>query len=163
MIKTIVKSSKLVFCTYLSHFLTVLDDFFSGQPVRSSTLSPRVRVRVRDLTPRGWPVPLPRNQSGWVKALPLICFQIMNTVNKSTGFSPFQLRYGRSARVGNGTGHPRGVGKLTRTLTREDRVLDLTGWPEKKIIQNGQEMAEICAKYKFWRFYNCFNHNSVNS
>ena len=27
----------------------------------------------------------------------------------------------------NGTGHPRGVGKLTRTLTREDRVLDLTG------------------------------------
>ena len=40
-----------------------------------------------------------RNQSGWVKALPLIQFQIMNTVNKSTGFSPFQLRYGRSARV----------------------------------------------------------------
>ena len=40
-----------------------------------------------------------RNQSGWVKALPLIRFQIMNTVNKSTGFSPFQLRYGRSARV----------------------------------------------------------------
>ena len=34
--------------------------------------------------------------------------------------------------VGNGTGHPRGVGKLTCTLTREDRVLDLTGWPEKK-------------------------------
>ena len=40
-----------------------------------------------------------RNQSGWVKALPLIHFQIMNTVNKSTGFSPFQLRYGRSARI----------------------------------------------------------------
>ena len=46
MIKTIVKLSKLVFCTYLSHFSTVLDDFFSGQPVRSSTLSLRVRVRV---------------------------------------------------------------------------------------------------------------------
>ena len=29
--------------------------------------------------------------------------------------------------LGNGTGHPRGVGKLTRTLTREDRVLDLMG------------------------------------
>ena len=29
--------------------------------------------------------------------------------------------------IGNGTGQPRGVGKLTRTLTREDRVLDLTG------------------------------------
>ena len=33
--------------------------FFSGQPVRSSTLSLRVRVRVSFSTPRGWPVPLP--------------------------------------------------------------------------------------------------------
>ena len=40
-----------------------------------------------------------RNQSGWVKALPLIYFQIMNMVNKSTGYSPFQLRFGYSARV----------------------------------------------------------------
>jgi hypothetical protein len=40
-----------------------------------------------------------RNQKGWVKALPLIRFNIMNTVNKSTGFSPFQLRMGRSPRV----------------------------------------------------------------
>ena len=40
-----------------------------------------------------------RNQTGWVKALPLICFNIMNTVNSSTGFSPFQLRMGRSPRV----------------------------------------------------------------
>ena len=35
-------------------------------------------------------------------------------------------------KLGNGKGHSRGVGKLTRTLTREDRVLDLKGWPEKK-------------------------------
>jgi len=40
-----------------------------------------------------------RNQLGWVKALPLVRFNIMNTVNKSTGFSPFQLRMGRSPRV----------------------------------------------------------------
>ena len=40
-----------------------------------------------------------RNQSGWVKALPLIRFQIMNTINKSTGYSPFQLRFGRSPRA----------------------------------------------------------------
>jgi len=33
-----------------------------------------------------------RNQSGWVRALPLVRFNIMNTINKSTGFSPFQLR-----------------------------------------------------------------------
>jgi len=36
------------------------------------------------------------NQMGWVRALPRIRFNMMNTVNKSTGFSPFQLRMGRS-------------------------------------------------------------------
>ena len=39
------------------------------------------------------------NQSGWVKALPLVCFNIMNTVNKSTGFSPFHLQMGHSVHV----------------------------------------------------------------
>ena len=39
------------------------------------------------------------NQRGWVKALPLVCFNYMNTVNSSTGFTPFQLRFGRSPRV----------------------------------------------------------------
>ena len=39
------------------------------------------------------------DQIGWVKALPKIRFDIMNTVNRSTGFSPFQLRFGRSPRV----------------------------------------------------------------
>ena len=34
------------------------------------------------------------NQEGWVHALPQVRFNIMNTVNKSTGFSPFQLRFG---------------------------------------------------------------------
>jgi len=36
------------------------------------------------------------NQKGWVKALPLNHFNMMNTVNASTGFSPFQLCMGRS-------------------------------------------------------------------
>ena len=40
-----------------------------------------------------------RDQLGWVKALPKIRFDIMNSVNKSTGFTPFQLRFGRSPRV----------------------------------------------------------------
>jgi reverse transcriptase-like protein/integrase-like protein/chromodomain-containing protein len=40
-----------------------------------------------------------RNQKGWVRALPRIRFNIMNSVNKSTGFSPFQLRMGRSPRL----------------------------------------------------------------
>ena len=36
------------------------------------------------------------NQLGWACALPRICFDIMNTINKSTGFTPFQLWMGRS-------------------------------------------------------------------
>ena len=40
-----------------------------------------------------------RNQTGWVRALPRIRFHMMNTVNKSTKFSPFQLRFGRSPRI----------------------------------------------------------------
>ncbi len=40
-----------------------------------------------------------RNQTGWSRALPLIRFQIMNTPNASTGFTPFQLRHGASPRV----------------------------------------------------------------
>ena len=31
------------------------------------------------------------NQTGWVKALPIICFNIMNTINSSTNLSGFQL------------------------------------------------------------------------
>ena len=40
-----------------------------------------------------------RNQSGWVRALPAVRFHMMNTVNKSTGYSGFQLRLGKSPRV----------------------------------------------------------------
>ena len=40
-----------------------------------------------------------RNQKGWVRALPKVRFDIMNTVNASTGFTPFQLRFGKSARI----------------------------------------------------------------
>jgi hypothetical protein len=40
-----------------------------------------------------------RNQKGWVRALPRIRFQIMSTVNKSTSYTPFQLRFGRTPRI----------------------------------------------------------------
>lgn len=40
-----------------------------------------------------------RNQKGWVRALPKIRFDIMNTINSSTGFSPFQLKTGHSPRI----------------------------------------------------------------
>jgi len=37
-----------------------------------------------------------QNQLGWARALPRIRFDLMNTVNKLTGFTPFQLCMGRS-------------------------------------------------------------------
>lgn len=40
-----------------------------------------------------------RSQKNWVRALRRVRFDIMNTVNKSTGFLPFQLRMGHSPRV----------------------------------------------------------------
>ena len=40
-----------------------------------------------------------RNQKGWVRALPRIRFHIMSTVNRSTGFAPFHLCFGRSPRI----------------------------------------------------------------
>ena len=40
-----------------------------------------------------------RSQKGWVRALPRVRFDIMNTVNASTGYSPFMLRMGRSPRL----------------------------------------------------------------
>ena len=36
------------------------------------------------------------NQLGWVHALPRIQFDLMNMINKSTGFMPFQLCMGHS-------------------------------------------------------------------
>lgn len=40
-----------------------------------------------------------RNQKGWAKSLPRVHFAIMNTVNRSTGFSGFQLKSGFSPRL----------------------------------------------------------------
>jgi hypothetical protein len=40
-----------------------------------------------------------RNQRGWNRALLRVRFHLMNTVNKSTGYSPFQLKTGCSPRV----------------------------------------------------------------
>src|ERR1700683_2226576 len=39
------------------------------------------------------------NQKGWVCALPRIHFDIMNSINASTGFLNFQIRLGRSPRL----------------------------------------------------------------
>lgn len=39
------------------------------------------------------------DQKGWSSSLPKVRFDIMNTVNKSTGFTPFQLRFGKSSQL----------------------------------------------------------------
>jgi hypothetical protein len=39
------------------------------------------------------------NQKGWVKKLLLVCFNLMNTVNISMSFSPFQLYMGHSPQL----------------------------------------------------------------
>lgn len=39
------------------------------------------------------------NQLGWQRALHQVCFDIMNTINSSTRFSPFQLWMGQSPHV----------------------------------------------------------------
>ena len=40
-----------------------------------------------------------RDQKGWVRTLPKVRFDIMNTINASTGFTPFQLRFRKSAQI----------------------------------------------------------------
>lgn len=40
-----------------------------------------------------------RNQVGWARALPRIRFNMMNTINASTGFTGFQLMTGQSPRI----------------------------------------------------------------
>lgn len=44
-------------------------------------------------------VAIKQDQKGWVQMLPKIWFNIMNTVNMSTGFTPFQLQFGKSAHI----------------------------------------------------------------
>jgi hypothetical protein len=40
-----------------------------------------------------------RDQKGWARALPKVRFDIMNTINASTGYTPFQLHFGKSPRI----------------------------------------------------------------
>jgi hypothetical protein len=60
-----------------------------------------------------------RNQKGWVRALPRIRFDIMNSVNASTGFSNFQIRLGRSPRIIP----PIVPAELTQSSRKEDETL----------------------------------------
>lgn len=63
-----------------------------------------------------------RNQKGWVKALPAVRFSIMNTINASTGYSPFQLRLGLSPRVIPPLADSEGTEPSTATATAAEIV-----------------------------------------
>ncbi len=73
------------------------------------------------------------NQKGWKRALPRIRFNMMNTINSSTGYSPFQLRLGRSARM---------IPPLVAPLPMEDsRELTLA---QEIILRLETDVADAC-------------------
>jgi transposase InsO family protein len=55
------------------------------------------------------------NQKGWVKALPRVRFHFINTVNVSTGFSPFVLKTGWS---------PHLISPLITIASENDNITD---------------------------------------
>jgi hypothetical protein len=69
-----------------------------------------------------------RDQKGWSACLPKVRFDIMNTINKSTGHTPFQLRFGQSPRVlppiipCSGTSAPE---KLAKQVIQDMRPMEL--------------------------------------
>jgi hypothetical protein len=87
---------------FVSKFWKVLHEL-TGIDIKMSTAyhpeSDGVRERTNKTVVQMLCYHVERNQKVWVKALPKIRFQLMNTVNASTGYSGFQLRMGRSAHV----------------------------------------------------------------
>jgi hypothetical protein len=70
-----------------------------------------------------------RNQKGWVKALPRIRFNIMNTENASTGFSPFMLRMGCAPRI---------IPPLIPSTLSADQINSQEGQDAKAMIERVQ-------------------------
>jgi hypothetical protein len=87
-----------------------------------------------------------RRQKGWVKALPRARFELMSTVNKSTGFSPFQLLYGRAPRLlpplpltpPSDNNHPTTPSEFN--VLRLLRQLELDCWE----AQDNLTLAKVC-------------------
>lgn len=71
-----------------------------------------------------------RNQKGWARALPRVRFDLMNIVNKSTSFSPFQLRLGQSPRL-----IPPLITPIVMTMPEEQRAWELIDRVEQDIFE----------------------------
>ena len=87
---------------FLSHFWQALHTLTGIQLKLSTSYHPQtdgISERTNKTVIQSLRFAVERDQKGWVKALPKVRFDIMNTLNQSTGFTPFQLRFGKSPRI----------------------------------------------------------------
>ena len=75
------------------------------------------------------------NQTGWVRALPKVRFDIMNTINTSTGFTPFMLKSAHSPHL----------------------IPPLITW-ESKAISTDQHPSTLNSPTIRWRRYSTNHH-----
>jgi hypothetical protein len=80
-----------------------------------------------------------RNQTGWVKALPKVRFDIMNMVNASTGVTPFMLKSGHSPRLIPPLIDPE---KGVLTTNETDSAIDQGNAQPAAARSDGEECAE---------------------
>ena len=110
-----------------------------------------------------------RNQTGWVRALPRIRFQIMNSVNKSTKSTPFQLQFGRTPRIlpPLTTTHPSVSQEATSARKIIDRIqIDVADAKDNlllaKITQSAQTNKHRTDSFPYkvgnWVWINTDNH-----
>jgi hypothetical protein len=87
---------------FLSKFWGHLHELTGIKLKMSSTFHPQtdgLSERTNKTLNQSLRLALQTHQHGWTTALPKICFQIMNSVNTSTGYSGFQLHLGCSLRL----------------------------------------------------------------
>ena len=78
------KGAELNYPVHEKELLTIIHALKKWSECTNKTVNQALRFHIE------------RNQLGWARALPRIRFDIMNTINKSTGFTPFQLQMGHS-------------------------------------------------------------------
>lgn len=79
-----------------------------------------------------------RQQKGWVKSLPYVRFVMMNTVNASTGFTPFYLKTGRNPR----TIPPLALAEERNTGEREEPEVEEETRKAIELLEKLQEAIE---------------------
>jgi len=85
-----------LFMSQFWHYLTLLTDIKHKASTAYHPQSDGASERTNKMLVQALRFHVERNQSGWVTALPRIRFNYMCTINKSTGYSPFMLRFGHN-------------------------------------------------------------------